>query len=454
MSRQKIVLTWNGSLPRGYRKDSAYPVALSTNQERLRFGLHALLRELLANGKKPSPVAVELAMIAVGTWIADTRLSRAQFSEDNWTREIDIAVPVRDPAMWASHSSLLSRILGTLSGDRWSVSFYSAGRKLRGYLAKMCADLPARSESPSVALFSGGLDSFAGSIDLLTREKVSPIFIGQTDGGNSSTVNELRKLLVEDFAKPIELFSWGMSCNSRDLGDQFRSGGELTMRARSFLFFSASALVASAFQSTRVVVPENGFISLNVPLDPWRLGALTTRTTHPFVIARFNELLDSVGLSMKLQNPFQGLTKGEMLEQCANQKLLWKGLATTVSCSKPKWVRRYRAQYGSSHCGTCWPCLIRRAAVKRAFPSKTDPTRYIRPDLAHLESEPGEAGHIARSIKYGLNMLRGSDQHLWLELLSIAPLRDVGNEVQKLVRCVRNGMVEVAEVAGFTVPTK
>jgi hypothetical protein len=30
-------------------------------------------------------------------------------------------------------------------------------------------------------------------------------------------------------------------------------------------------------------VPENGLIVINVPLDPLRLGAFSTRTTHPFL---------------------------------------------------------------------------------------------------------------------------------------------------------------------------
>ena len=38
-------------------------------------------------------------------------------------------------------------------------------------------------------------------------------------------------------------------------------------------------------------VPKNGLIALNVPLDQLRLGALSTRTTHPFYIARWNELV-------------------------------------------------------------------------------------------------------------------------------------------------------------------
>lgn len=51
-------------------------------------------------------------------------------------------------------------------------------------------------------------------------------------------------------------------------------------------------------------VPENGLIALNVPLDPLRLGALSTRTTHPFYMARWNDLLSALGIPGRLENPY------------------------------------------------------------------------------------------------------------------------------------------------------
>lgn len=452
MSPQRIVLTWNGELPRRFRDSSSYPVQLATQQKKLRFGLHQLLRQLKTKCRAPDPVALELALVAVAVWIADTRLSRTEFSEDNWTREIEIAVPVCDPGVWEGHAALLERILGTLSGDIWRVKFYRADRALRTYIKEMCADTQLRRDAPPIALFSGGLDSYVGAIDSLSREHSQPVFIGQIDAGNSSTVDELKELLEQGRADPLTVFRWQMSCKAADLGEAFSGGGELTMRARSFLFFAASILIATAYGSRRILVPENGFISLNVPLDPWRLGALTTRTTHPYVIARFNELLRSLDLPATLSNPFQGMTKGEMLAQCADKNLLKRGLGSSVSCSKPKWVRRYRAQHGTSHCGVCWPCLIRRAAVRHAFPNWNDPTRYVNEQLAHLPDEPGEAGHVVRSIQYGLNMLRESDAQLRLSLATVAPLRDVEGEITELVGCVRRGLAEVAHVVGLRVP--
>lgn len=452
MSRVQLVLSWDGSRPAEFAERDAYVVRIATPRNRPRFGIQEFVKSITRDGQRPDALALELVWVALAVWLADTRLSRAQHSQDNWTRHIGISVPVRDPERWRAHAPVLNRLLGTLSGDIWEIAFHPTPPAMTAYVDATCAERAIDPEAPAVALFSGGLDSFAGAIDAFGREPVPPIFVSQVDAGNSGTVDTLVDLLEARHQQTCRVLRWGVSSRADAFGPGFTGQGELTMRARSFLFFVASVLVATAYGSRRVLVPENGFISLNVPLDPWRLGALTTRTTHPFVIARFNDLLGAMGLSMRLENPFQALTKGEMLAQCADQDLLWSGLPSTVSCSKPRYVRRYRAEFGASHCGTCWPCLIRRAAVQRAFPSRDDPTSYVTPGLSHLHSEPGPSGHVVRSLQYGLNMLRQPDHQLRWALASVAPLGDVEAHIPDLIGCVRRGLAEVARRVGLVVP--
>jgi hypothetical protein len=69
-------------------------------------------------------------------------------------------------------------------------------------------------------------------------------------------------------------------------------------------------------------VPENGLIALNVPLDQLRLGSNSTRTTHPYYMARWNDLLDALGIDGDVQNSFWDKTKGEMAASCRNPALL------------------------------------------------------------------------------------------------------------------------------------
>ena len=81
-------------------------------------------------------------------------------------------------------------------------------------------------------------------------------------------------------------------------------------------------------------VPENGLIAVNVPLDPLRLGALSTRTTHPFYIARWNDALDALGITGRIENPYWDRTKGEMAEKWPIQRFF--GSSRPHRCPAPR----------------------------------------------------------------------------------------------------------------------
>jgi len=167
-------------------------------------------------------------------------------------------------------------------------------------------------------------------------------------------------------------------------------GSEDTTRGRSFLFFSLGVAAGTALGRAFVLkVPENGLIALNVPLDRLRLGALSTRTTHPFYMARWNVLLGALSVEGKVENPYWDKTKGEMVAECANPTLLKQLAPLSLSCSSPTKGRWTKKPQG--HCGYCLPCLIRRASLRGR-----DSTVYGVPDLktATLDTRGSRArGH-------------------------------------------------------------
>lgn len=128
-------------------------------------------------------------------------------------------------------------------------------------------------ENDCVCLLSGGMDSLVGGIDLCTTGR-KPLFVAQTVRGDAAHQREYANALGED-----NLCQW--SCYIKKIG-----ASENSTRARSIIFF-AFALLASCRVSANekgrkeIYVPENGFISLNIPLDPLRNGSLSTKTTHP-----------------------------------------------------------------------------------------------------------------------------------------------------------------------------
>ncbi len=115
---------------------------------------------------------------------------------------------------------------------------------------------------------------------------------------------------------------------------------ESTMRARSILFLALGTCIASALpEGTALYIPENGLISLNVPLTFGRAGTHSTRTTHPHTIDLYRQLLTALGIKTPLRTPYRFATKVEMLKDCKDQATLKAGVHVTMSCSRPQGPR-------------------------------------------------------------------------------------------------------------------
>jgi hypothetical protein len=143
-------------------------------ERRLAFGLGQMMDQLTQRGIYPSDNAVDLAIVAATVTAADTRISRSSESQDSWTREIDLYVPVAEPDVWSVHTAHLERILRFLTGDHWRLFFRArhADNKTIIQAPKELVGAPFT----SICLFSGGLDSFVGAIDLLAA-KENPLFV-------------------------------------------------------------------------------------------------------------------------------------------------------------------------------------------------------------------------------------------------------------------------------------
>jgi hypothetical protein len=348
--------------------------------KRLDHGIGTALDELATMGVYPSELGLDLLVLAAHIHAADTRISRSTESQDNWTREIRLVVPVSDIGLWNSVSSLLQRMLNFLTGDRWTFGFRPRPEGFQRFVADRPLVVP-ESKFDGVSLFSGGLDSLIGAIDALERGE-NPLFVSHAgEGAVSAAQDKLFRVLQAQYTnRPFRRLRVWMNFQ-KDLVKNVPA--EDSTRGRSFLFFATGTLAGSGFgQRCRLFAPENGLIALNVPLDQLRLGSLSTRTTHPFYIARWNELLRALGISVTIENPYWDKTKGEMVAACANPTLLKRAIPESLSCASPtkaRWKGR-----GTEHCGFCLPCLIRRAAIKQGMRG-TDPTTYT---LADLKSGP------------------------------------------------------------------
>ena len=410
---------------------------------RLSFGLGHALDQLSHLGLRPSERAVDLALLAASVTAADTRISRDS-AEDAWTREIDVHVPVAEPAIWAAAKPLIDRTLHFLTGDRWATHFRPRIDTIP-FLALASEELRTATIT-SVCLFSGGLDSFIGAIDLLAAGETPLLVSHYWDGITSKHQTDCFDALKTRFPR-IE----GHHVRARvgfPKGTVEGSLVEDTLRGRSFMFFALAALAADAIGGALVVhVPENAFISLNVPLDPLRLGALSTRTTHPFYMARFNELLQALGLTVRLDNAYRHKTKGEMAKECRDVAFLKMQARHTMSCSSPA-KNRFASDASKRHpmnCGSCVPCLIRRAAILEAWGSDDTPYYLSDLDAQPLDTNRTEGAHV-RSFQLALSRNVAHPGRARFDIHRPGPLIDHPNDLAAYEAVYVRGLHEVGRL--------
>lgn len=418
-----------------------------SSNSRFDAGLGSALEQLADFGLAPSEHAFDLLLLAAMVFAADTRVNRDSESQDGWTREFHLYLPVSKPELWQASHNLVAGMLLFLTGDHWRFTFRSRPKAFRQIVT---TELQEEFEKFScVSLFSGGLDSFIGAIDLLANRQRPLLVSHYWDGMTSQHQTVCAAHLERFFPKNQPGLLRARVGFDNELVENVAS--ENTQRSRSFLFFALGTLAASGVPGQTVLhVPENGLISLNVPLDPLRLGALSTRTTHPFFMARFNELLRRLKLSVELKNPYRHQTKGEMVAGCRERGFLKKVAKDTMSCSAET-KGRYRGE-SPRHCGHCVPCLIRRASLMHGFGA--DDTVYGVPDLTAQTLRPEKAnGRDIRSFQLMLARLKAKP-HLAKTLIhKPGPLTDFPDEIADYERTFLAGIREVGELVKKVVTT-
>lgn len=412
-------------------------------EKSLDHGIGGALSSLKNLGIFPSEVGIDLLVLASHVHAADTRISRAEQSQDSWTREIRLVIPVRDPALWTRAITTLTKALNFLTGDRWTIGFRARPPRFATIAEEAPRSLIAL-PFDVVSLFSGGLDSLIGAIDLL-QSGSTPLLVSHFgEGATSDAQGKLFAALRKHYDKSsFERLRVGMTFEDGLIDGV---GSENSTRGRSFLFFALGIFAGTGLgKAFTLRVPENGLIALNVPLDPLRLGSNSTRTTHPYYMARWNELLVELGINGYIENRYWDKTKGEMASNCENKALLRQLAPESLSCSSPT-KGRWQG-LGIEHCGYCLPCLIRRAALEYAWGPGEDQTTYTVPDLRAKALDTREStGKQVRSFQYAIERLRGRPQLANLLIHKPGSLADQAANLDQLADVYRRGLDEVARL--------
>jgi len=321
---------------------------------------------------------LDLLYISLFVYFADKRIKREQFP-DAWTRKIKLYVPVLSNK-WRGQEELIEEMLSFLSGDVWEIDFRERNLNEfeKRFQKKLKRNKNEKLDFEKICMLSGGLDSFIGAIDLL--ESLNNIaFVNHYGGGASSKkyIDKVHGALNKEYNKKnFKVFKFHAAPIN---------GKEDTTRTRSFMFFAHAIAIATALnKNIDLIIPENGLISLNIPLTNSRLSSSSTRTTHPYYMLLLQKLLRNLDIKVNLKNPYQFKTKGEMIEGCKNRDFLINHIVDTMSCSHSDYFRYLKAKE-PYHCGICLPCVIRRAAIKKA--GFIDATNYWYNDFSSKQAK-------------------------------------------------------------------
>src|SRR5574337_404279 len=135
---------------------------LVVGERTLDHGVGAALTGLKALGVHPTEMGIDLAVVAAHAHAADTRISRAEESQDSWTREIRLVIPVHDPQRWSAATATLTKLLNFLTGDFWTLQFRPRPERFVSITPSNAASLLVPPFT-ALSLFSGGLDSLIGA---------------------------------------------------------------------------------------------------------------------------------------------------------------------------------------------------------------------------------------------------------------------------------------------------
>lgn len=449
MERHSIVARLNAADKANVKLKDKYSIETNLHYidgyQQLCHGIGQILDQLSALGMYPNENAIDLAILAATVTAADTKISRNKHAQDSWSREIDLYIPVSNLDLWSENIALIERMLRFLTGDYWSIIFRTRQKGMESLIERPPKLVGVNFDS--VCLFSGGLDSFVGAIDLFQGGS-NPILVSHYRDASTKSQEKCADKLSQVYG---DIKSRHVRANvSFDKNDLPGLETENTTRGRSFIFFSLACLAASSLDNpTPIYVPENGLISLNVPLDHLRLGAWSTRTTHPFYMARWQDLLNNLGIKAKLLNPYRFKTKGEMLSECKNKSFIKNNYDITISCSsiaKSRWKKQ-----PLGHCGYCTPCLIRRSAIHTAFGE--DKTTYSIDDLTAqpLNANQSESKDV-RSFQMMSKRLAKQPELAKTLVYKTGPLNDYPfDEIENYAEVFRRGIKEVSTIVNDVV---
>lgn len=313
------------------------------------------------DGKHVDPAITDVMLdifdLGILVFLVDEMVKRSH-ATDYWSRTIRCLVPVIDPGKWRGSEQRLTDSLKMLSGDLWQFEWV----RLKDSPIMRSRRLVLPNDCDVLCLFSGGIDSLLGAVQLLEAGRKVLLVGHQADGQTASAQTALVEMLGKLYPGKLHQVQCRVSRSPRRY-PQFPLPLklEISHRTRSFLFLTLGVAIAAKCGIEEIFMPENGLMALNIPLQKSRIGALSTRTAHPAFMLKFIEVSQKItGFLGTIRNPFLIMSKTDMLRNLSTP--LYPLIKRSISCARPARFNNLKVR----HCGYCVPCIHRRIALMEA----------------------------------------------------------------------------------------
>jgi 7-cyano-7-deazaguanine synthase in queuosine biosynthesis len=410
------------------------------------------------------PVIADCVDVAAAVFVADKLTGRSVSKRTH----IHTVVPVRCPGLWNRNGLIteLERILYWFTRDNWTFEFVRRLADPRP--SEMQPRLPMQSDEDmhervdgdcgvEVALWSGGLDAYAG---LCNRVQDYPqrSFILFGTGSNDKTQHLQEQLATKlNGILDVRAISHRKARNTTQLklvqvpvrlahGENLpvrkihRSSGQ---RSRGFVFMLLGAAYAYLENQRDLYLYENGPGAFNLPYRASETVRDHAVPVHPLSLLRMGRFFSMIiGEPFRFHNPFLLWTKAEMCETIAElplRQLIWE----TMSCDRPR-------REIPSQCGCCSSCLLRRQALLAL--RLEDRTQYgVLSEMRDIENakllplgnhrRPFKASHL-QAMQYQVDRLKAIFQsdNPWFSLASRPGYALLEQTVEETAREVEAGI--------------
>lgn len=307
---------------------------------------------------------------------------------------ISLNIPVNNIEKFNKIIPLINNLIKFMTnGETWNITFSKCEKEK--YILKH-TQLSFEPQYDSIALLSGGLDALAGAAQE-TNNKT--IFI-------TYATNKIEKSKAKfSYNNYISNFCTNSSHIIIDKQNlDFKT--HLTQRTRSLIFLASCFIYTDYYNIHKIKIYENGIMTLN---PTFYFRRKVTRTTHPKTLFLVNSILKELELDIEIINPFNFLTKKDVVNLIPNQ---WNSLIKdTKTCSKMPASKAFfnHNEQGYCHCGICAACLLRQISLFNSTKNGLD-VDYIVPsnlfdfnNLVKYETETGlsfEKKYIEDLCKY------------------------------------------------------